>query len=149
MRRKNKKLELTEYMLFFALALYTFMFCNSLSAQEKRVGFDSDNENIYGEWISMDGDHRLFLNYTDNGDTFYRESPQGVVTGDFKVSDKYLMVTKQTKEIVDGYVYVKDESYKLMFFLKGVRLIVYKPESETSDGQAWLFQKISMKQTEY
>ena len=61
MRRKNKKLELTEYMLFFALALYTFMFCNSLSAQENRVGFDSDNENIYGEWVSMDGDHRLFL----------------------------------------------------------------------------------------
>ena len=97
----------------------------------------------------MGGDHRLFLNYTDNGDTSYRESPQGVITGDFKVSDKYLMVTKQTKEIVDGYVYVKDESYRLMFFLKGVRLIVYKPESETSDGQAWLFQKISMKQTEY
>ena len=149
MRRRNKKLELTEYMLFFALALYTFMFCNSLSAQEKRVGFDSDNENIYGEWVSMDGDHRLFLNYTDDGDTNYIESQQGVITGDFIVSDKYLMVTKQTKEIVDGYVYVKDESYKLMFFLKGVRLIVYKPESETSEGTAWLFQKISMKQTEY
>ena len=94
------------------------MFCSSLNAQEKRVGFDSDNENIYGEWISMDGDHRLFLNYTDDGDTFYRKSPQGVITGDFKISDKYLMVTKQTKEIVDGYVYVKDESYKLMFFFK-------------------------------
>ena len=144
-----KKLELIDKFMIIALIFFSMMFCSSLNAQEKRVGFDSDNENIYGEWISMDGDHRLFLNYTDDGDTFYRESPQGVVTGDFKVSDKYLMVTKQTKEIVDGYVYVKDESYKLMFFLKGVRLIVYKPESETSDGQAWLFQKISMKQTEY
>ena len=144
-----KKLELIDKFMIIALIFFSMMFCSSLNAQEKRVGFDSDNENIYGEWVSMDGDHRLFLNYTDNGDTFYRESPQGVVTGDFKVSDKYLMVTKQTKEIVDGYVYVKDESYKLMFFLKGVRLIVYKPESETSDGQAWLFQKISMKQTEY
>ena len=137
MRRKNKKLELTEYMLFFALALYTFMFCNSLSAQENRVGFDSSNENIYGEWVSMDGDHRLFLNYTDDGDTFYRESPQGVITGSFRVADKYLMVTK------------KNESYKLLFYLKGVRLIVVKPESETGEGQAWLFQKLSNKQTEY
>ena len=144
-----KKLELIDKFMIVALIFFSMMFCSSLNAQEKRVGFDSSNENIYGEWISMDGEHRLFLNYTDDGDTFYRESPQGVVTGDFKVSDKYLMVTKQTKEIVDGYVYVKDESYKLMFFLKGVRLIVYKPESETSDGQAWLFQKISMKQTEY
>ena len=144
-----KKLELIDKFMIFALIFFSMMFCSSLNAQEKRVGFDSSNENIYGEWISMDGEHRLFLNYTDDGDTFYRKSPQGVITGDFKVSDKYLMVTKQTKEIVDGYVYVKDESYKLMFFLKGVRLIVYKPESETSDGQAWLFQKISMKQTEY
>jgi len=144
-----KKLELIDKFMIIALIFFSMMFCSSLNAQEKRVGFDSDNENIYGEWISMDGDHRLFLNYTDNGDTFYRESPQGVITGDFKVSDKYLMVTKQTEEVIDGYVYVKEESYKLMFFLKGVRLIVYKPESETSEGQAWLFQKLSMKQTEY
>jgi len=149
MRRKNKKLKLTEYVLFFALALYTFMFCNSLNAQEKRVGFDSLNENIYGEWVSMDGEHKLFLNYTDNGDTFYRESPQGVVTGKFRVSDKYLMVTKKSKVEVDGYVYMKDESYKLMFFLKGIRLIVVKPKSEISEGDAWLFQKLSNKQTEY
>ena len=144
-----KKLELIDKFMIIALIFFSIMFCSSLNAQEKRVGFDSDNENIYGEWISMDGDHRLFLNYTDDGDTFYRESPQGVITGDFKVSDKYLMVTKQTEEVIDGYVYVKEESYKLMFFLKGVRLIVVKPESETSEGQAWLFQKLSMKQTEY
>ena len=144
-----KKLELIDKFMIIALIFFSIMFCSSLNAQEKRVGFDSDNENIYGEWISMDGDHRLFLNYTDDGDTFYRESPQGVITGDFKVSDKYLMVTKQTEEVIDGYIYVKEESYKLMFFLKGVRLIVYKPESETSEGQAWLFQKLSMKQTEY
>ena len=144
-----KKLELIDKFMIIALIFFSIMFCSSLNAQEKRVGFDSDNENIYGEWISMDGDHRLFLNYTDDGDTFYRESPQGVITGDFKVSDKYLMVTKQTEEVIDGFVYVKEESYKLMFFLKGVRLIVVKPESETSEGQAWLFQKLSMKQTEY
>ena len=144
-----KKLELIDKFMIIALIFFSMMFCSSLNAQEKRVGFDSSNENIYGEWISMDGDHRLFLNYTDNGDTFYRESPQGVITGDFKVSDKYLMVTKKTEEVIDGFVYVKEESYKLMFFLKGVRLIVVKPESETSEGQAWLFQKLSMKQTEY
>ena len=144
-----KKLELIDKFMIIALIFFSMMFCSSLNAQEKRVGFDSDNENIYGEWISMDGDHRLFLNYTDDGDTFYRKSPQGVITGDFKISDKYLMVTKQTEEVIDGFVYVKEESYKLMFFLKGVRLIVVKPESETSEGQAWLFQKLSMKQTEY
>ena len=144
-----KKLELIDKFMIVALIFFSMMFCSSLNAQEKRVGFDSSNENIYGEWISMDGEHRLFLNYTDDGDTFYRKSPQGVITGDFKVSDKYLMVTKQTEEVIDGFVYVKEESYKLMFFLKGVRLIVVKPKSETSEGQAWLFQKLSMKQTEY
>ena len=144
-----KKLELIDKFMIVALIFFSMMFCSSLNAQEKRVGFDSSNENIYGEWISMDGEHRLFLNYTDDGDTFYRKSPQGVITGDFKVSDKYLMVTKQTEEVIDGFVYVKEESYKLMFYLKGVRLIVVKPESETSEGDAWLFQKLSNKQTEY
>ena len=66
-----KKLELIDKFMIIALIFFSMMFCSSLNAQEKRVGFDSDNENIYGEWISMDGDHRLFLNYTDNGDTFY------------------------------------------------------------------------------
>jgi len=147
---RKRKLELTEYMLLFALMLYTFMFCNSINAQDKkRVGFDSSNENIYGEWISMDGEHQLFLNYTDNGDTFYRKSPQGVITGKFRVSDKYLMVTKKSKVEEDGYVYMKDESYKLMFYLKGIRLIVIKPESETSEGTAWIFNKVSNMQTEY
>ena len=137
MRRRNRKLELTEYMLLFALILYTFMFCNSLNAQEKRMGFDSTNENIYGEWISYDGEHQLFLNYTDRGDTFYRKSPDGVYTGKFRVSDKYLLVTK------------KRESYRLQFYLKGMQLIVVKPESETSEGTAWLFRKVSEMQTEY
>ena len=147
---RKRKLELTEYMLLFALMLYTFMFCNSINAQDKkRVGFDSSNENIYGEWISMDGEHKLFLNYTDNGDTFYRKSPQGIITGKFRVSDKYLMVTKKSKVEEDGYVYMKDESYKLMFYLKGIRLIVIKPESETSEGTAWIFNKVSNMQTEY
>ena len=145
----KKKLESIDYFMIAALVLFSIMFCSSLNAQEKRVGFDSSNENIYGEWVSYDGDHHLFLNYTDNGDTFYRKSPSGVVTGNFRVSDKYLMVTKKTKQMVDGYVYIKDESYKLMFYLKGTRLIVYKPESEVSEGTAWLFRKVSMKQTEY
>jgi len=134
---RKRKLELTEYMLFFALMLYTFMFCNSLNAQEKRIGMFSPYENIYGEWVSTDGEHKLFLNYTDDGDTFYRQSPDGVYTGEFKVSDKYLLVTK------------KKESYRLQFYLKGIQLIVVKPESETSEGDAWLFQKVSNMQTEY
>ena len=132
-----KKLESIDKLLLFALVLYTFMFCNSLNAQERRMGFDSTNENIYGEWVSYDGEHQLFLNYTDRGDTFYRKSPDGVYTGKFKVADQYLLVTKRR------------ERYKLQFYLRGERLIVVKPESEMSEGTAWLFQKVSNMQTEY
>tara|TARA_Y100000356_G_C11039788_1_gene172883 strand:+ start:61 stop:468 length:408 start_codon:yes stop_codon:yes gene_type:complete len=131
-----KKLESIDKLLLFALVLFTFMFCNSLNAQ-KRVGMDTPYENIYGEWLSHDGDHQLFLNYTDRGDTFYRKSPEGIHTGDFRVADRFLVVTK------------KKESYKLEFYLKGMQLIVVKPESETSEGTAWLFRKVSEMQTEY
>ncbi len=133
---RKRKLESIDKLLLFALVLFTFMFCNSLNAQ-KRVGMDTPYENIYGEWLSHDGDHRLFLNYTDDGDTFYRKSPEGIHTGDFRVADRFLVVTK------------KKESYKLEFYLKGMQLIVVKPESEVSEGDAWLFRKVSEMQTEY
>ena len=133
---RKRKLESIDKLLLFALVLFTFMFCNSLNAQ-KRVGMDTPYENIYGEWLSHDGDHQLFLNYTDKGDTFYRKSPEGIHTGDFRVADRFLVVTK------------KKESYKLEFYLKGMQLIVVKPESEVSEGDAWLFRKVSEMQTEY
>jgi|TARA_B100000035_G_scaffold88767_1_gene74747 hypothetical protein len=133
---RKRKLESIDKLLLFALVLFTFMFCNSLNAQ-KRVGMDTPYENIYGEWLSHDGDHQLFLNYTDDGDTFYRKSPEGIHTGDFRVADRFLVVTK------------KKESYKLEFYLKGMQLIVVKPESEVSEGDAWLFRKVSEMQTEY
>ena len=133
---RKRKLESIDKLLLFALVLFTFMFCNSLNAQ-KRVGMDTPYENIYGEWLSHDGDHQLFLNYTDDGDTFYRKSPEGIHTGDFRVADRFLVVTK------------KKESYKLEFYLKGMQLIVVKPESEVSEGEAWLFRKVSEMQTEY
>jgi len=131
-----RKLESIDKLLLFALVLFTFMLFNSVNAQTK-IGMDTPNENIYGEWVSYDGEHQLFLNYTDRGDTFYRKSPDGVYTGGFVVADKYLVVTK------------KKESYKLQFYLKGIQLIVVKPESEVSEGTAWLFKKVSNKQTEY
>ena len=133
---RKRKLESIDKLLLFALVLFTFMFCNSLNAQS-RVGMDTPYENIYGEWLSHDGDHQLFLNYTDKGDTFYRKSPEGIHTGDFRVADRFLIVTK------------KKESYKLEFYLKGMQLIVVKPESEVSEGDAWLFRKVSEMQTEY
>ena len=133
---RKRKLESIDKLLLFALVLFTFMFCNSLNAQ-KRVGMDTPYENIYGEWLSHDGDHQLFLNYTDKGDTFYRKSPEGIHTGNFRVADRFLIVTK------------KKESYKLEFYLKGMQLIVVKPESEVSEGDAWLFRKVSEMQTEY
>ena len=131
-----RKLESIDKVLLFALMLFTFMLCNSINAQAK-IGMDTSNENIYGEWVSYDGEHQLFLNYTDRGDTFYRKSPDGVYTGKFKVADQYLLVTKRR------------ERYKLQFYLRGERLIVVKPESEMSEGTAWLFQKVSNMQTEY
>tara|TARA_R100001591_G_scaffold110143_1_gene120871 strand:- start:101 stop:499 length:399 start_codon:yes stop_codon:yes gene_type:complete len=131
-----RKLESIDKLLLFALVLFTFMLFNSVNAQTK-IGMDTPNENIYGEWVSYDGEHQLFLNYTDRGDTFYRKSPDGVYTGKFKVADQYLLVTKRR------------ERYKLQFYLKGERLIVVKPESEMSEGTAWLFQKVSNMQTEY
>jgi hypothetical protein len=36
-----------------------------------------------------------------------------------------------------------------MFYLNGERLIVVKPESDESEGEAWVFLKVSNKQTEY
>ena len=132
---RKRKLELTEYMLFFALMLYTFMFCNSLNAQT--LG-NPNNDDIYGEWASMDGQQMLYLNYTDKGDTFNRISPDGEITGKFKVEDKYFLVKKKG---------VKE--YKLMFYIKGIRLIVVKPETDTTEGMVWLFQKVSNIQKEY
>lgn len=138
MRRRQKR-ELTEYMLLFALALYTFMFCNSLQAQG--LGVIDDNPNIYGEWVSMDGEHKLYMNYLEeyDMDSFTRISPDGVHTGNFHINGERLWITKEDPK----------QSYYLEFQLKGLRLIVIKPESDKSEGEAWLFQKISNIQTEY
>ena len=50
--------------------------------------------------------------------------------GSFTVEDDYLYVQKYNEE------------YRLLFFLKGMHLIVMKPENE-GPGQAWLFTKRS------
>ena len=53
-----RKLESIDKVLLFALMLFTFMLCNSINAQAK-IGMDTSNENIYGEWVSYDGEHQL------------------------------------------------------------------------------------------
>tara|TARA_R100000544_G_scaffold29526_1_gene15868 strand:- start:499 stop:900 length:402 start_codon:yes stop_codon:yes gene_type:complete len=132
---KNKEWE--NKLLYIILTLLLLMWGMALNAQENRVG-NPNGDDIYGTWVSMDGEQKLWVNYRlDKGDTFIRQSPEGIVTGEFRIEDKFIVVTR------------KHEAYKLMFFLKGVRLIVVKPESDTTDGDAWLFQKISNEQTEY
>ena len=37
----------------------------------------------------------------------------------------------------------EDDEYRLLFYLKGMQLIVMKPDSVKGPGQAWLFTKVS------
>ena len=132
---KNKKWE--SKLLCIILTLLLLMWGMTLSAQERRVG-NPNNSDIYGEWVSMDGDQKLWVNYRlGKNNTFLRQSPQGPVTGEFRIEDKFIVVTRE------------HEAYRLMFYLNGVRLIVVKPESDETEGEAWVFQKVSNKQTEY
>jgi len=106
-----------------------------LLAQEKRIGLGSENENIYGTWQSWDGSSVLYMNYGEDGDTFLRQSdtPDGkeVAQGKFTLEEKYIYVQKEYDE------------YRLLFYLKGMQLVVHKPDSAIGPGQAWLFRKIS------
>ena len=132
---KNKKWE--NRLLYIILTLLLLMWGMTLSAQEKRVG-NPNNSDIYGEWVSMDGDQKLWVNYRlGKNNTFLRQSPQGPVTGEFRIEDNFIVVAREY------------ESYRLMFYLNGERLIVVKPESDESEGEAWVFLKVSNKQTEY
>lgn len=115
------------------LIIVMLLVCSAIQAQE--VVYADD---IYGEWISWDGEQTLYMNYVKGGNTFLRQSPTGPITGKFSIEDNYLVVKK------------KKSKYKLMFKLKGIQLIVVKPVSENlGDGEAWLFTKISNNQTEY
>tara|TARA_B100001057_G_scaffold449187_1_gene490171 strand:+ start:268 stop:651 length:384 start_codon:yes stop_codon:yes gene_type:complete len=97
-----------------------------------------DLTDIYGRWMNFDGTQTLYMNYKgeSESDTFYRVFDGGFAYGQFEVKDKYIYVTKG------------DLNYKLNFHLKGYMLIVLKPESEESDGQAWLFRKVSNQEKE-
>jgi len=103
--------------------------------ETRKAGFATNNEDIYGTWKSWDGTSILYMNYEGDINTFHRQSasPDGteVVTGKFTIEDKFLYVEKEKEE------------YRLMFFLKGVQLIVTKPDSVKGPGQVWLFQKVS------
>jgi|TARA_R110000851_G_scaffold332169_1_gene507630 hypothetical protein len=127
-----KKLDLLDKLAIAALLFFTFMFF--ATAQEQRIGLGSDNENIYGTWQAWDGTV-LYMNYNEDGDTFLRQSDnengKEVATGSFTLEEKHIYVQKENDE------------YRLMFYLKGMQLIVTKPDSAGGPGQAWLFQKIS------
>ena len=131
----KSKYELIDYFMIFAIIFFMFIGTMSVFSQEKRIGLGSDNENIYGTWQSWDGTSILYMNYEGDIDTFYRisdtEDGKEVAQGKFTVEDKFLYVEKV------------DESYNLLFYLKGMQMIVMKPDSVKGPGQAWLFQKVS------
>ena len=108
-----------------------------LTAQEKRIGLGTDNENIYGTWQSWDGEDILYMNYSEEVDTFYRISKNST-TG-----ESYVSLGKFTLEEKYIYVQKEDDEYRLLFYLKGMQLIVMKPDSVKGPGQAWLFTKVS------
>ena len=127
-----KKLDLLDKLALTALLFFTFMFF--ATAQEQRIGLGSENENIYGTWQAWDGTV-LYMNYSEDGDTFLRQSDneygKEVARGNFTLEEKYIYVQKENDE------------YRLMFYLKGMQLIVTKPDSAGGPGQAWLFSKVS------
>ena len=132
---KKPNLDTLDKLALVALFIFSLFFINSLSAQEKRIGLGSDNENIYGTWQSWDGSSVLYMNYSDDGDTFYRmsDTPDGkeVAEGYFTLEEKYIYVQKSNDE------------YRLWFYLKGMQMVVMKPSSAGGPGQAWLFRKVS------
>jgi hypothetical protein len=75
------------------------------------------------------------MNYGDSADTFVRvshtEDGKETSTGRFTIEEEYLYVQKENEE------------YRLMFFLKGMQMVVMKPDSAGGAGQAWLFRKVS------
>ena len=130
-----KKFDLIDKFAIIALLFFTLMFCATTYSQEKRIGFGTDNENIYGTWQSWDGSSVLYMNYSEDKDTFYRmsDTPDGreVAKGNFTLEEKYIYVQKENEE------------YRLLFYLKGMQLIVMKPDSVSGYGEAWLFTKVS------
>ena len=132
-----RKLQLIDYVLLFALTLFTLMFTTSAFGQDtKRIGLATVGEDIYGTYKSFDGTQVLYMNFEEDGtDTFLRQSltPTGTVstTGKFTIEEKHLYVEKV------------NESYRLLFYLKGIQLIVHKPDSVKGAGDAWLFTKVS------
>ena len=75
----KSKYELIDYFMIFAIIFFMFVGTMSVFSQEKRIGLGTDNENIYGTWQSWDGSSVLYMNYSDDGDTFYRmsDTPEG------------------------------------------------------------------------
>ena len=130
-----KKFDLIDKFAIIALLFFTLMFCATTYSQEKRIGLGTDNENIYGTWQSWDGNDILYMNYSEEVDTFYRisktENGKEVALGKFTLEEKYIYVQKE------------DDEYRLLFYLKGMQLIVMKPDSVKGPGQAWLFTKVS------
>ena len=88
-----------------------------ITAQEKRIGLGSDNENIYGTWQSWDGNDILYMNYSEEVDTFYRisqtENGKQVALGKFTLEEKYIYVQKELKWLLGIYSFIRDTKGQL------------------------------------
>tara|TARA_B100000795_G_C22544607_1_gene340137 strand:+ start:174 stop:590 length:417 start_codon:yes stop_codon:yes gene_type:complete len=137
-----EKFDNMKWFLRIALVFFATMLFTTAIVSQNRIG-NPNNSDIYGEWISSDGEHKLYMNYLVKYDldNFVRISPDGVHSGTFDIDEKFIIITKGVE--------TGKTLYKLLFYLDGLNLIVIKPESEISEGEAWLFKKISNKQTEY
>ena len=127
--------------LVIAIVLFTLMGIATVYGQEQNnnnIGYATENEDIYGTWSSWDGTTIIYMDYgyENEPDTFTRisKTEDGITensTGEFKVEEKYLYVQKV------------NDSYRLLFYLKGTQMIVMKPHDAGGTGQAWLLTKVS------
>lgn len=112
--------------------LLTVLLTTVFISQSFSQDLATEGEDIYGTYKSYDGGEILQMIYTHKGPSkFLRTFDGGSATGTFELQGKYIYVQKE------------NESYKLFFYLKGLQLVVTKPDSVKGPGQAWLFTKIS------
>ena len=107
MINKQKSIQKMKTLFTILLLLVTLTFSNaqekaSCTKETPKMGFASDNEDIYGTWQTWDGTSVLYMNYEGDTNTFHRQSvsPDGteVAIGKFTIEDKFLYVEKEKEE---------------------------------------------------
>ena len=60
------------------IASLCFLYSTSSHSQQRTIGFATDDEDIYGTYVSFEGEI-LYMYYSDDGDTFKRSSDKAGV----------------------------------------------------------------------